>query len=85
MSCLFTMIFTQKSMTKHWKFYQQLDPGKLGTLRGQTDAASPGVCVPISENPEWREGMDKDGCYLGVQSCCPVGGRLLVCFLTGQT
>ena len=25
MSCLFTMIFTQKSLTKHLKFYQQLD------------------------------------------------------------
>lgn len=32
-------------MTKHQKFYQQLDPGQLGTLWGQTDASFPGMWV----------------------------------------
>lgn len=52
------MIFTQKSMTKHRKFYQQPDPGKLGALRGQTGAAFPGMWVlpslqTLSEKEEW--------------------------------
>ena len=34
MSCLFTKIFTQKSMTKHLKFYQVLNLDQAGESAG---------------------------------------------------
>lgn len=44
------MIFTQKSMTKHLKFYQQHDQGQAGNTQGQVGAGVPGaVPRPHSE------------------------------------
>lgn len=76
MSCLFTMIFTQKSMTKHRKLYQQLDPGQAGESVGTNRCwFSRRMGAPISENPEGSGVMNKDGCYLAVYCCCPTSAR----------
>lgn len=61
MSCLFTMIFTQKSMTKHLKFYQQRGPGRAGEHAGTSGCRSPWSCSPPPPPPTepWVQGRGR--------------------------
>lgn len=66
------MIFTQKSMTKHLKFYQQRGPGRAGEHAGTSGCRSPWSCSPPPPpppSPGCREG-DGRGPHAGI--CCPV-------------
>lgn len=62
MSCLFTEIFTQKSMTKHLKFYQELNLNQAENLQGTSgswllwSSGVEGVPLPTPSPSEGKEG-----------------------------